>query len=162
MTSKITTPDPSLDPFLGISAILTGFSRLDLLGTGCAAEYLQEVTGAAGGQAASELWAAARRILEDFAGDSEGLEAEVRNRILADPKLGPLARAVLKMWLLGRWEQLPGDWRSHYGAHANDVDHVISVRAYQEGLVWRALGSHAPGAHAPGFASWSLPPRVTS
>src|ERR1041384_1542742 len=130
--------------FLSLSSDLTGFSQADLLGTGCALEFFQQVESAAG----------------EIAGASSGEEREtrIRHEILADPALGPVARGLLKMWYLGHWEQLAADWRKDYGVNAGDFKHLISAAAYQECLAWRAIGSHSPGANAPGFGSWALPP----
>ena len=142
--------------FLSLSSDLTGFSQADLLGTGCALEFFQQVESAAGEAIAGKLWTAAGEI----AGASSGEEREtrIRHEILADPALGPVARGLLKMWYLGHWEQLAADWRKDYGVNAGDFNHLISAAAYQECLAWRAIGSHSPGANAPGFGSWALPP----
>ena len=142
--------------FLSLSSELTGFSQADLLGTGCALDFFQQVESAAGDASAGKLWAAAREI----AGESNGEEREkrIRHEVMADPELGPVARALLKMWYLGHWEQLPAEWRKDYGVNAGDVSRVISADAYQQALAWRAIGSHSPGANAPGFGSWALPP----
>jgi hypothetical protein len=71
-----------------------------------------------------------------------------------------MARNIIKMWYTGNWAQLPQAWRNQHGAGARDVDHVISSQAYQEGLVWRAIGTHPQGAKQPGFGTWALPPRI--
>jgi hypothetical protein len=154
-TAAQKTSDPHVETFLALSAVLTGFSPADLQGTGCVPVYFHETVGAAGKAVCDELWKVAHEIL---AGPPATREKAIRTRILADPKLGPVVRAVIKMWFLARWEQLSGAWRRNYGINANDVDHVISAEAYQQGLVWRTCGAHPHGAQPPGFASWSVPP----
>jgi hypothetical protein len=150
--------DPPQD-FLELSAVLTGYGRADLLGTGLARRYYDETVSIVGEATVGELLGAAVSSLRAAGGDAAGLEEAVRRKILGDAKLGPVARNVIKMWYLGSWYQLPREWREAYGANARDTDHVVSAAAYQEGLVWRAVGSHPPGAKQPGFGTWSLPPQ---
>lgn len=157
-TSVRKTSDPHIGTFLALSAVLTGFSPADLQGTGCVPLYFKETTGAAGEAVCGEFWEVAHEVLQGSPPGTEPRETAIRTRIMADPKLGPVARAVIKMWFLGRWEQLPGGWRKNYGINANDVDHVISAEAYIQSLVWRAVGAHTHGAMAPGFGSWASPP----
>jgi hypothetical protein len=150
--------DPPRD-FLELSAVLTGYGPTDLLGTGMARRYYDETVSIVGEAVVGELLGAAVSSLRAAGGDAADLEEAVRRKILADAKLGPVARNVIKMWYLGSWYQLPRAWREAHGAHARDTDHVVSAEAYQEGLVWRAIGSHPPGAKQPGFGTWSQPPQ---
>jgi hypothetical protein len=150
-------PDPPED-FLALSAMLTGYGRADLLGTGVARRYYDEVVSVVGDAVCRELLeAAAACAAED---DPARRERAVRRTVLAHPKLGPVARNVIKMWYLGSWRQLPRAWRAAYGDSPAGGNHVVSAQAYQEGLVWRAIGSHPPGAKPPGFGTWALEPRA--
>jgi hypothetical protein len=149
--------DP-LDDFLKLSAVLTGYDRADLHGTGMVWPYYDELVSIVGEAIVGELLGAAVSSLREAGGDAR--EEAVQRKILDDSKLGPLARNLIKMWYLGNWYQLPRVWREAHGAHARDTDHVVSAAAYQEGLVWRAIGSHPPGAKQPGFGTWSQPPSL--
>jgi hypothetical protein len=88
-----------------------------------------------------------------------GLQEAVRARILDAPWLGPLARNTITLWYTAQWAQLPAAWRYAHGAVEADVDHVVSAQAYQEGLMWKAAGTHPMGARQPGYGTWALPPR---
>ncbi|MGW4651620.1 hypothetical protein [Kitasatospora sp. NPDC004289] len=56
------------------------------------------------------------------------------------------ARALALLWYTGSW------------ALGGGLPVPVSARAYEAGLVWRAVGTHAPGAGADGFGGWSQPP----
>jgi hypothetical protein len=116
--------DDRAEEFLRLSELLTGFGRVDLLGTGQADCYLRTVRDALPPAVLDELLAAA-----------DGPE------ILADPKLGPVARDVILLWYRGTWQ-----------------DHVVSAAAYQAGLEWVAAGAHPVAAREQGFGAWGVRP----
>jgi hypothetical protein len=157
MSAATNHRDPPHD-FLELSVVLTGYGQADLLGTGMVRPYYDEMVSIVGEAIVGELLGAAASSLRGAGSDAREREEAIRRTILDDAKLGPVARNVIKMWYLGNWYQLPRAWRDAYGAHARDIDHVVSAAAYQEGLVWRAIGSHPPGAKHPGFGTWSQPP----
>jgi len=148
-----------MEQFLSLSVILTGYSKADLLGTGLAQQYYDQLLSVVDEDICGELWTAVRKVVSETGNNPEKADREVRKKVLASPTLGPLASNIIKMWYLGSWSQLPQAWRNQNGAKANDVDQVISAAAYAEGLIWRAIGSHPQGAKQPGFGSWALPPR---
>ncbi len=143
--------------FLQLSVHLTGFSETELLGSGQAQPFLDEITSIAGERAAGQLLGVAGRILEQGGDPNQAIQVE----IMKDPYLGPLARNVIVMWYLGQWDQLPRAWRDAYGANPSDITHIVSDAAYRSGLVWVAIGSHPSGAKAPGYASWAQPPAAS-
>lgn len=146
------------EPFLALSAILTGFESVDLLGTGLVDAYYNEVVNIVGKTISDELWATTTQVIDLYHKDEAKLETAIRQEILASPKFGPLARNIIQMWYVGNWNELPQSWRDVYGVSPNDTTRVISPLAYQQGLVWDAIGAHAPAAKQPGFGSWSQPP----
>ena len=127
------------DPFVELSASLTGFPVVDLLGTGMADAYWAKVQEKAGSKLADELLSAWQTVKDS----SESIETALRTKILSHPELGPLARNVIQMWYLGQWEEAE----------------VVSATAYVEGLVWNAIGAHPQAAKQDGFGVWGLPPR---
>jgi hypothetical protein len=141
------------DRFLSLSAVLTGFTRVDLLGTGMVGEYLRTLAAILPAGLFDELLAACERLPQ-----GTGLEAALTSQILDDPKLGPLARNVVLLWYCGTWKALPDAWRAAYGTLPLDTDHVVSAAAYQSGLQWVAAGAHPAGAQQQGFGAWSLAP----
>ena len=78
-----------LESFIELSEALTGFSRVQLLGTGMAEEYLRAVEEAVPAPVLEELLAAGDAVT-----------------ILEDAKLGPVARNVILLWYCGTWTAL--------------------------------------------------------
>lgn len=145
------------EQFMSLSVMLTGFNEAELSGTGMFDTYYALVPSIAGEHVFGELLLAWHRIASG-GGGAKAREAQLRKQILGDPDLGPVARNVAYLWYTGSWNQLPGDWQRRNGASAADLTHVVSGKAYAEGLVWPAMGTHPQAAKQPGFASWSLEP----
>jgi hypothetical protein len=141
-----------LEEFLQLCVCLTGFDRLRLLGTSMTEAYPNELDAILGAELLDEL-------LSVFGGPPRGeaLESAISTRILADPRLGPVARNIVVMWYCGTWKMLPQDWRAAYGTLPRDTDHVVSAMAYLSGLQWTVISAHPPGGFPQGFASWSSP-----
>lgn len=136
-----------IDDFLDLSARLTGFSRVELQGTGMVAAYWRLLLAIGGEELVGQLLRQPRD------------EEAIAQLMLLDPDTGPLARNLITLWYLGLWNQLPLDWRDRHGAHAQDCTHYPSPEAYTQGLVWKTFDAHPQGAQQPGFGSWALPPR---
>lgn len=129
------------DTFISLSAELTGYSPLQLIGTGMCDQYLAEL----------------ERVLpagmvEEFLSARPGLP------VLQDPTWGPVARRVMILWYCGSWTALPDAWHAIHGACPADTDHVVSAEAYQAGLQWVAVGAHPAGARQQGFGAWAQAP----
>lgn len=135
----------ALDRFVQTSAILTGFSSFDLYGTGQAQSYFAWMR-----DVAPDATDALIKALDDLPCEPEAHEHAVRTRVMSDPSLGPVARSLIKLWYLGQWERPDG---------SGDAV-ILSGDAYQEGLVWRAIGAHPQGAKQQGFGAWAEPPDI--
>lgn len=125
--------------FLELSALLTGFTGFQLLGTGMTGRYLRTIDAMLPDGVLTELLDAFRKLP---AGPDR--EAALGSAILADPKLGPVARNIILMWYCGTW-----------------TDRVVSADAYQAGLQWIAAGAHPAGAGQQGYGAWAVPPERT-
>ena len=145
--------DDRLGRFVEMSAALTGFGPVHLLGTGMTASYLRTVDAALPAGVLDELLDAFSRLP-----DGTGREAAAGQAILRDAKLGPVARNVILLWYRGTWTALPDDWRAAHGSSPLDTDRVVSPEAYQTGLQWAAAGAHPAGARQQGFGAWASPP----
>jgi hypothetical protein len=141
------------DAFLDLSALLTGFDRVQLLGTGVAQSYLQTLDAVLPEDVVSDLFAAYEALPSD-----DGREAAVAREILGDARLGPVAQNLIILWYCGTWTALPDDWRGAHGSSPLDTDRVISPEAYVAGLQWVAAGAHAVGARQQGFGAWAVAP----
>ncbi|WP_327003530.1 hypothetical protein OHA72_52105 [Dactylosporangium sp. NBC_01737] len=147
---------PELEDFLALSVDLTAFPETDLLGTGLGNNYLEKVRAACGDAVVADLLAAHRAARAD----PEGLDRALRHKVFSDDRLGPVARAVIKLWYAGMWYGLPPEWTDSFGAKAAAEASAVTAASYQEGLLWRAIGANPPGAKAPGYGSWAQPPRI--
>ena len=143
-----------LDDFLAFSVEMTCFTRFELTGTGQAEVYAQTARAAAG-DAFDEL-------LDRYRALPEGRERVValRRTILGDEWVGAVARAIVKMWYIGIWYELPRGWTEKFGARGRNTSFMVTPAAYAEGLLWTAIGAHPPGAKAPGYGSWTAPPNI--
>jgi hypothetical protein len=148
MTQPLTTE------FLELSSELTCFTVFELYGTGQAAAYLaavEKVVGAALLKSLLMEWSKIRAL-------PGGRVEELRKRILGDERFGPVARNIIKLWYSGIWYELPSEWIERFGATTANAAFIPSPTAYTEALMWVAIGSHPPGAKAPGYGSWADPP----
>ena len=151
-------PIHPMEQFLNLSAVLTGFNKVELQEAGVGREYLNLLVEMAGDTLCFELWAETQAIYAKHAGHPARLEREVNQRILKNPKYAALARNIILVWYNAIWYQLPPDWTAPRGANALDQDQVVSAKAYPEALIWRAIGAHPPGAKPQGFAAWAMRP----
>jgi hypothetical protein len=139
--------------FFDLSALLTGFDRAQLLGTGVADQYRRTLEQVVCDEVLDDLLRAYERLPA-----GEQREAAVRSEILDHADRGPVARNLIMLWYSGTWRPLPDDWRKAHGASPLDTDRVVSGEAYVAGLQWVAAGAHPVAARPGGFGSWALPP----
>jgi hypothetical protein len=145
------------DRFLAFSSEVTAFPVFELRGTGMTDEYLAAVERVIGSALLTELLDTYDRLPQ---GPPDERLRRFRQTIFGDPKLGPLARNIIKLWYIGVWYVLPHEWTDAYGALPNNVTFMVSPVAYTEGLLWVALGANPPGAKGPGYGSWGDAPRI--
>jgi hypothetical protein len=150
----------SLETFLALSAVLTGFSRFELMGAGAADDVWATLRGVLPAGVLDELLVAAAPLTANSSGAMD--RGPALEEILDDPKLGDVARSLTVLWYTGRWTALPDAWHAAYGFVPLDTSRVVSGKAYQAGLQWSVAGAHPPGSLAQGFGAWSLPPKGSS
>jgi len=142
-----------LDEFLRLSVSLTGFGRLQLVGTGVAHQYLDALDSIVSAEFTNRLLEASAALPE-----GDGRETALSERVLGDPAFGPVARNIIVLWYCGTWQPLPDDWCQVFGRAPSDQPHVVSPEAYLAGLQWTVAGAHPAGGLPGGFASWAGPP----
>ncbi len=120
--------------FIELSAALTGYSQVEITGTGVSEAIWKELVKQKGEALAGTLLQA----WNDH-GDA--------GAILADPALGPAGRELMAAWYTGQW-----------GASLFDASSTISSQTYIQALIWKAAKAHPMGAKQPGFGTWSFPP----
>lgn len=151
-----------LEGFVELSVVLTGHTAFRLRGTGLAEEYLRTARRAAGHAVVDDLVDVFRSIVDRTGEDTAGRDRLVRREVLGDPRLGPIARNLIKMWYVGTWYRLPAGWLDAFGSSPYDTTVVVRPDAYVEGLLWPSIGANPPGAKAPGYGTWAAPVRIPS
>lgn len=149
-----------LQDFLDLSVDLTAFSSVQLQGTGYATKYFETTRNVVGDGLLTEVLQVYRSLVGETGGDYEARKRLLRVKLFASPKLGPIVRNIIKLWYVSTWYELPQTWRDQFGTPVNDGTFVVDPWAYPEGLLWVATGAHPPGAKAPGYGTWSAPPRI--
>jgi hypothetical protein len=142
--------------FMTMSAVLTGYSVVELEGTGQGRTYFHETRGNAGPDALLVLLDAFEAIQQ--LGCEHAQYHDKMGELLTGAMTGPLAHDIMRMWLTGNWYSLGDEWHSLYGGNQQDQSRVVSASAYREGLVWENIGAHPMSAKQPGFGTWAFPP----
>jgi hypothetical protein len=140
-----------LDQFVSLSSALTGVAasqlkpQLDPIGI--ADQYLAMIQKPASKVDPATL----TNLLNTFEQQSSppGTPENAAASILADATLGPVARSIIKMWLLGSW---------YDPANPGTAIQVVSSQAYKESLVWKVMQSHPMGYSMWSFGYWAGPP----
>lgn len=141
ITNKILNVDDYyFDVFMSISEALTGFSVNELQSTGLAETYYTYILGNLQAATFVEFLTVSKNVLENSLSEDQ-LRNAIASEIMADPGLNDIAGKVITIWYLGTWE----------GAYINDL-------SYKEGLVWKVMHAHPPGAKQPGYKSWGVKP----
>lgn len=138
--------------FLELSVALTGYDAVDLLGTGLVDQYWTALRIAGDKDHPGQDVRKKLMVAWEAATKAKGpIETGVRQEIMSDVLVGPVARNLIKMWYLGQWDRWPPDksW-------------IPSAEAYKEGLVWDAIGAHPQAAKQEGFGTWQFKPRSQS
>lgn len=144
--------DSELALFLELSAHLTGFSVVELQGTGMGETYLNAAATGTPGEWRGFLECAAR-VLREGGGDEARTHALIARELFPQTLFGGLAQNVTSMWYSGQWPPTV----DASGANLATVTNV-SAQAYVQGLMWTAAHTHPPGAKQPGFGSWARVP----
>lgn len=143
--------DMQQEAFLCLSVYLTGFERVDLMGTGMLEEYYKFVVCNVDDEACQDLWSITTNTTKKLDGlavpeKEVALHEAIKRSLMNHVNLGPIAKNIIRLWYLGTWQKDKNDPLSAF---------VTSAVAYQEGLIWKVMHTHPPGAKQPGFGSWS-------
>src|SRR5262249_23793765 len=135
--------DIELQRFLTLSAELCGFSEFTLRGTGYAERYFDHVGQMVGRDYLSDLLAAYDRLP---GGRPENRDRALRQQLISDEKVGPIARNIIKLWFTSIWFELPPEWRRKFDPRGKNARRFIPFTyAYPEGLLGPAVGAHVQG-----------------
>ncbi len=152
--------------FLDLSSELTGYSVVDLEGTGLVDQYLKLVCTDIGKDFPEIFFNTAEKVLK-LKGEarSTAMQVEFGASIL----FWPVCVSLVVLWYQGQWTRMTDDWyktiagiepppSSPVADMPTGKTFVPSAAAYTEQLSYRAAGAHPPGAHPTGFGGWGLVP----
>ncbi|MFJ3307436.1 hypothetical protein ACIPSA_30945 [Streptomyces sp. NPDC086549] len=149
-------PNAPKEIFTELSVVLTGFDRAELAGTGMIDTYYDTLLRIIGEREAGQLFRyAAEALAEDRTNRNDD---SLKTKVIDNDRFAPVIVSLIKLWYLGSWYPLSGNYRDINGSTADDVQHIVSAQGYREGLVWAAAGAHPMGAKPPGYGSWAEPP----
>ncbi|PWU19925.1 MAG: hypothetical protein C5B50_05700 [Verrucomicrobia bacterium] len=155
--------DPDLPTFLELSAALTGFSEVELEGTGMLDEYFYTLMKEQDHEGVRAFLKKAGDILDGKRNVKAAIKAAFMDPPpgLTDPNppfdVMPhqaLARRIILLWYTGVWTTM--NWKETKSQDQRTS--IVSARAYEEGLIWMVAQTHPAGAKQPGYGSWSRPP----
>lgn len=148
--------NPDLDNFVGLSAILTGFSADDLnpqfSPQPVSVEYLQTLQAKVDAALVTQLLTTYQNIAAQFPAAEQ--PAQVQAQILTDPNMGPVARNIIRMWYLSIWY----DMNQSQPITGFSGGTVVSSNAYTKGLAWDAMQAHPMGYSEMHYGYWATPP----
>ena len=150
------------ESFLSFCCEITGYSAVDLEGTGLVDRYRQLTQDALGSRLTEELSSIISQMIAHPAG-SQARDDVVGQQLLASSLFWPVAQTLIRLWYLGTWNQLPDSWYAAAGLPTPGprdagTTHVPSALSYIEQLSYRTASAHTPGAKPPGYGSWSKVP----
>lgn len=157
-----TTSSTRMSNFIGLSAVLTGFSA-DVIAPALdpvdiKSEYFpvfsQKIASESGNSALVDS------ILQLFAElKAQGLnDQQIGEAMLASSNGDDFVLACRKlifMWYSGAWPTLIPATAS---AAASTVSEMISAKSYTTGLVWQVMQSHPMGDSNYRYGYWAIPP----
>jgi hypothetical protein len=146
-----------LATFTALSSVLTGFSVVELEGTGATQINMNSVLQKVGQEIMSEILAGATQALAQ-----PDPAAAILNGMWKSPKLGPVIQNMVLLWYNGSWAPMPKPWLETYAWVQPDLsgsaEWLSPPIPYEEALAWRAIFAHPPGAKPTGYGSWAEPP----
>jgi hypothetical protein len=152
--------------FLDLSSELTGYSPIELEGTGLVDPYLKLVCTDIGKGFPDIFFDTAERVLT-LKGEARANAVQVE--FAASLLLWPVCVSLVVLWYQGQWTRMTDEWyQSVAGIKPPPSSPVADIptgktfvpfaAAYTEQLSYRAAGAHPPGAHPTGFGGWGLVP----
>jgi hypothetical protein len=157
--------DQTLTNFVGLSSVLTGYSKDKLAPAidpiGLASEYLGVLERKTDSQILLQTLAIYQNIAQQAAAQFPNdplqqaqLETQlVGQQILPNLDMGNLCRRIIRLWYLSTYYTTePPD--------PNQDGEVVSMNAYTMGLAWDAFQAHPMGYSEMHFGYWATPPET--
>ena len=129
-----------LKNFIEISVHLTGFSNVELQGTGMAETYLNTILQNSNPEFVKYFFEDFTKLLASTTSEKE-LNRLIKRDFMPLSEYGGLAQIIITLWYTGNYN-----------------NNVVSSASYIQGLMWEAAETHPAGAKQPGYGSWANPP----
>jgi hypothetical protein len=155
--------DPDLPTFLSLSSRLTGFSEVDLQGTGMLETYYATLMKEDDQDGVRNFFKKVKQIIDSGQKIDENIKVTFIDLLDDAPGSNPtfdqmpyrgLAQRTILLWYTGIWTTM--NWSDRKSQQERTA--MVSARAYEEGLIWVAAETHPAGAKQPGYGSWSRVP----
>ena len=128
------------DVFMSISAAAVGFDVNELTSTGMGTAYYRHILNSVEKATFLEFLNTSKAILEQTYSKNQ-LDIAIYEELVAPEGMKELLDKVITLWYLGTWD----------GSY-------VDANSYTQGLAWKVMSAHPPGAKQPGFKSWSIEP----
>jgi hypothetical protein len=161
-SNEVVAMNPNRAVFLQFSEAVTGYSSLELEGTGMVDIYQAVIEQALPASIVDTFYEAATSATAPT--DLKQQASVITSEIVPSPLLWPIVSNLVSLWYLGTWNVLPDTWYTASGLPkpaSGDLGSAVfqpSPNAYIEQLSYRTAGAHTPGAKPTGYGSWSIPP----
>jgi hypothetical protein len=133
-----------LHEFIAMSSTLTGTQDLD---RGIAERYLERISKDTEGGKLNDLL----RVFGEIQAAGGDTTEAIRQRIMNDAALGPLAQQIIVLWYTSAIHK-----QDEQGGHL--FDFPDDPNEYFSGLVWTAIRAHPLGLSGGYFGHWKYPP----
>lgn len=150
-----------LDDFISLSSILIGEANPD---KGLAQKYLDRLLAiSVGGDPMNKRVEALLKTFREIQSGGGNLEEGVRQRIINDAVLSPIARQVIFLWYTSAFlvRSVKPDEAVNLETGRPDTSTTLrfgSPEQYFRGLMWPVIRAHPPALSGGYFGYWRYPP----
>jgi len=146
-----------LKKFKALSAGLTGLSMMQLSPNvdpiGLAQQYWDTLQESLDERLRADVDAMLEEVKPNSKDDAnkpaEPADENTIGKILANDRFAPLARSILKLWILGAF---------YHPRTPQTPTKIVSSQAYKESLVWKTMQGHPMGYSMLPYGHWSEEP----
>jgi hypothetical protein len=136
----MSTFNHDMETFIKISVHLTGFSDIELLGTGMTSVYFNVLRNHNQVDVFEAFLTKSRQIIES----SDHIKNDISSELMPVFLYNGMAQNLITLWYTG--SMMNGK--------------IVSSQAYIQGLIWNTASAHPPGAKQQGYGSWSKAPNT--
>jgi hypothetical protein len=135
-----------IDMFCRLSVYLTGYSRVEITGTGMLSTYFNAVSKSIDKHIFCKLLRKFQGLADNDEENTISFEQKFYELIFFHETYGSIVKGIIKLWFTGIWTNCDG------------TEQVVSCEGYIEAFVWKDFEAHPMGGKPGGFGSWGIPP----